>query len=362
MGSSVTQQQFKEECEKFGQVEEVTVIMDRETKKSRGCGFVKFVYRDDAVSCYNYHRFKKKFVVEWARSPIHRASQADKYTIFIGNLAKHQADQLLIEQRFKVYGKIEKTTVINRGEDSPVYAFVKYDNTLSPIDAIAAENNKNWDGQIISVELSENSITNKKEHSSSSLKTQPPNSLIRKEQASRELLHGQTLHSNTYQHYPYNSPMYIHPSFDQRVSHESQNTTFHKPISASPYVHTKYNIQNAPTFRPTNSQKLHRQKEHIQKQGDGLYGYDGSKTLHSTSEPDVYRYKEKDDNDYFKNPSTVGKVDSMPELTFPSSLSNNSLLSEAMESTPMRNLNIEEEFTDLSKIINKSTIFMDEDD
>ncbi|EDR29691.1 RNA-binding protein, putative [Entamoeba dispar SAW760] len=165
MGSSMTQKQFKQECEKFGQVEEATIIFDRETKKSKGCGFVKFVYRDDAVSCYNYHKYKKIYIVEWARSPIHRASQADRYTIFIGNLSKKQANQKIIESKFKKYGKIERITVINRPNETTAYAFVKYDNTLSPSEAIQKENNNVWDGQIIVVELSENTIPNKKDFS-----------------------------------------------------------------------------------------------------------------------------------------------------------------------------------------------------
>ena len=165
MGSSMTQQQFKEGCEKFGPVEEASLIFDRETKNSKGCGFVKFVYRDDAVSCFNYHKYKKTFVVEWARSQIHRASQADRYTIFIGNLSKKQANQKIIENRFKQYGKIDKITIINKSSDNNAYAFVKYDNTLSPVEAIESENNANWDGQVITVELSENSVPVKKENS-----------------------------------------------------------------------------------------------------------------------------------------------------------------------------------------------------
>lgn len=53
MGCSVTLQQFREECEKVGKVEDASIMFDRETKRSKGCGFVKFVYRDDAVRCFN---------------------------------------------------------------------------------------------------------------------------------------------------------------------------------------------------------------------------------------------------------------------------------------------------------------------
>jgi hypothetical protein len=38
--------------EVFGPVENVTIIKNHQTNKSKGCGFVKFVYREDAMDAF----------------------------------------------------------------------------------------------------------------------------------------------------------------------------------------------------------------------------------------------------------------------------------------------------------------------
>jgi heterogeneous nuclear ribonucleoprotein A1/A3 len=42
---------LREACERFGQLEEVRVITDRDTGRSKGFGFVTFVNEDDAMKC-----------------------------------------------------------------------------------------------------------------------------------------------------------------------------------------------------------------------------------------------------------------------------------------------------------------------
>ncbi|BFU21602.1 RNA recognition motif domain containing protein [Entamoeba histolytica] len=241
MGSLMTQKQFKQECEKFGEVEEATIITDRETKKSKGCGFVKFVYRDDAVSCYNYHKYKKIYIVEWARSPIHRASQADRYTIFVGNLSKKQANQKTIESKFKKYGKIERITVINRPNETTAYAFVKYDNTLSPSEAIQTENNSDWDGQIIVVELSENTIPNKKDSSHnlqslSSINIKPLVPESSKERNNTTPIHTSFKQKRDTSKREYTSSHILYsPSDSSSQSSDQTSPSIQSPLTNSPY-------------------------------------------------------------------------------------------------------------------------------
>ena len=164
MGGKITQEQFKKMCKRFGPVEEASIIFDHETRRSKGCGFVKFVYHDDAMACYDFHAERKKFIVEWARSPIHRASQADRFTIFIGNLAKPVATKQAVEEHFRRYGPVEKVTLVNPIKKAP-FAFVRYTNARAPLAAIRSEHNTLWEGQIITVELSENSTPPRKEAS-----------------------------------------------------------------------------------------------------------------------------------------------------------------------------------------------------
>jgi RNA recognition motif-containing protein len=43
---------LREAVECYGPVEIVTVIKNHQTQKSKGCGFVKFVFREDAMAAY----------------------------------------------------------------------------------------------------------------------------------------------------------------------------------------------------------------------------------------------------------------------------------------------------------------------
>lgn len=81
----------------FGEVEDINVLKNYRTGQSKGCGFVKFKYREDAIYAFQTLRQHSKWVVEWAsnnettdnfvghhppRKPI-----VDPYCIFVGNLA-----------------------------------------------------------------------------------------------------------------------------------------------------------------------------------------------------------------------------------------------------------------------------------
>jgi RNA recognition motif-containing protein len=48
----VWDQKLREAVESYGPVESVTVIKNHHTQKSKGCGFVKFVFREDAMAAY----------------------------------------------------------------------------------------------------------------------------------------------------------------------------------------------------------------------------------------------------------------------------------------------------------------------
>lgn len=45
-------QALREQAQKFGPVESVTIIKNHQTNKSKGCGFVKYCYREDAMDAF----------------------------------------------------------------------------------------------------------------------------------------------------------------------------------------------------------------------------------------------------------------------------------------------------------------------
>lgn len=50
---ATTDSSLREACERFGQLEEVRVVMDRETGRSKGFGFVTFTSDEAAAKCKN---------------------------------------------------------------------------------------------------------------------------------------------------------------------------------------------------------------------------------------------------------------------------------------------------------------------
>jgi len=45
--------ELRNAAEEYGPVENVTIIKNHQTNKSKGCGFVKFVFREDAMDAFN---------------------------------------------------------------------------------------------------------------------------------------------------------------------------------------------------------------------------------------------------------------------------------------------------------------------
>ncbi|KAJ3042349.1 Splicing factor U2AF 26 kDa subunit [Rhizophlyctis rosea] len=61
----VTRNHLKEVPEKFGPVEGLPVLQHFQTGRSKGCGFVKYCYREDAIGAFLGIRANYKWVAEW---------------------------------------------------------------------------------------------------------------------------------------------------------------------------------------------------------------------------------------------------------------------------------------------------------
>jgi len=114
-------QDLRAVAEEYGKVENVAIIKNHQTNKSKGCGFVKYYYREDAINALavRNHRFInntelatneceqglksrfKKWVVEWATSANDPdLLGVDKKSIFIGGLNPHLITKEALHQRF----------------------------------------------------------------------------------------------------------------------------------------------------------------------------------------------------------------------------------------------------------------------
>jgi len=165
MSRNLNNQKLREIVEAYGPVESVTIIKNHQTQKSRGCGFVKFVYREDAMDSFlGLKNQNRKWVVEWATS-VNDPDMlgVDKYNIFVGGLNPLLITKELMEERFGAYGPIESITLINHDDittegDVPprsAFAFVRYKDPSSSVSAIEQENGAEWLDRRIRVQYCE---------------------------------------------------------------------------------------------------------------------------------------------------------------------------------------------------------------
>ncbi|ELP92111.1 RNA-binding protein, putative [Entamoeba invadens IP1] len=157
---NVRKDELKCYCEQFGPVKDISVMVDQDTQKPKGCGFVKFMTHEDAKRCVEEapkknkgDPIKKNWVIEWAKSSQIKEGDLDKTTLYISNLNKETNVEDMLRAKFGMYGVIEKITRIENAKGS--FAFVKYDKMESAVEAINKENGKWWCGNLIVVEFSE---------------------------------------------------------------------------------------------------------------------------------------------------------------------------------------------------------------
>ncbi|KND02844.1 hypothetical protein, variant [Spizellomyces punctatus DAOM BR117] len=193
--------QLRQILERYGPVEDLTILQNYQTGRSKGCGFVKFCFREDAIRAYLGLRTNLKWVAEWSDnycvlppsqfsgysfshdqlcSPsgsdirpqhslhhhLHRAANLDRgnvdidrLSIFVGQLNQAVITRELLEEKFGQYGPIQSLQLINRyptGPNSrPAFAFIKFLDEATPEHAIQEENGKLWLDRTIRVQFRE---------------------------------------------------------------------------------------------------------------------------------------------------------------------------------------------------------------
>uniref|UniRef100_A0A7S4HI81 RRM domain-containing protein n=1 Tax=Vannella robusta TaxID=1487602 RepID=A0A7S4HI81_9EUKA len=177
--------QLKEAMSEYGEIESVTIIQNHQTNRSKGCGFVKFAFREDAASALAALKVNQsKWVVEWATSSNDPETlRVDKNNIFVGGLNPQEITEEKLKERFQVYGEMESVTLVNRAENNPdsrddgrtvtspsptsasadpngtrpanAFAFIRYKDEEFSAAAIEAENGTDWLGKRIRVQYCE---------------------------------------------------------------------------------------------------------------------------------------------------------------------------------------------------------------
>ncbi|KAL6071263.1 Flowering time control protein FCA, variant 2 [Balamuthia mandrillaris] len=159
-------QKLREIVEPFGPIESVTIIKNHHTQKSKGCGFVKFEFREDAMEAFlSMKQTHRRWVIEWATSTNESElmTGVDKHNIFVGGLNPTQITKELLQERFEGYGPIESISLVKKDEgEEPetgiprsAFAFVRFKDASSSASAIEQENGTEWLGKRIRVQYCE---------------------------------------------------------------------------------------------------------------------------------------------------------------------------------------------------------------
>ncbi|RIB05895.1 hypothetical protein C2G38_2218403 [Gigaspora rosea] len=152
--------------EPYGATEDIHILKDFRTGQSRGCAFVKFCYREDAISAYMSLRRTSSYVIEWAAN-LEKATPGpgdiDKGTIFVGQINPEAVTKDVLEQKFSRYGEIKDLRFVTIKKPGPTgrmsvrsaFAFIRYDDENASTKAIEAENNTKYFDRIIRVQYRE---------------------------------------------------------------------------------------------------------------------------------------------------------------------------------------------------------------
>eukprot|EP01116_Phalansterium_solitarium_P021861 TRINITY_DN6994_c0_g1_i1.p1 TRINITY_DN6994_c0_g1~~TRINITY_DN6994_c0_g1_i1.p1 ORF type:complete len:430 (+),score=98.44 TRINITY_DN6994_c0_g1_i1:38-1327(+) len=191
MPQSVTQQQLRDMMSQYGEVEHVAIIKNHQTNKSKGCGFVKFVYREDAMEAFTSVKNDQKlhWVVEWSTNANDSSERAvDRCNLFVGGLSPALVTKELVEEKFKPYGNLESVTLINPAEmenagsvtsSKSAYAFVRFSDPQSALRAMEREHDREWlDKRKIRVQYCETQEQKSRRKSTTFLPALAPPSLV----------------------------------------------------------------------------------------------------------------------------------------------------------------------------------------
>ncbi|KAI9098290.1 hypothetical protein DFS34DRAFT_620357 [Phlyctochytrium arcticum] len=145
--------------ERYGPVEDLTILQNYHTGRSKGCGFVKYCYREDAIRSYLGLRANYKWVAEWAANLDRGNVDVDKHSIFVGQLNQQVVTSEMLQQRYGQYGAVHSLQLINRypsGPSSrPAFAFIEFHKESDANQAVMEENGKTWLDRTIRVQFKE---------------------------------------------------------------------------------------------------------------------------------------------------------------------------------------------------------------
>jgi len=164
IAKSISNSDLRAVCEAYGPVESVSVIKAKGTNESKGCAFVKFVYREDGAEALSAMKtLYPHWVIEWTKNKDNPAPEVDKKAIFVGGLDPYRVTEQMVNEKFSEYGEIVSLSFINPLEkemekpdiENPTasaYCFIRFTSTEPAERAIENESGVEWHGRRLRVQ------------------------------------------------------------------------------------------------------------------------------------------------------------------------------------------------------------------
>lgn len=152
---TLTNTVFREMCERFGIVERVAVLLDPHTFESKGCAFVKYMYKEDAREALKHLQAENpRWVIDWSKSTKEfEKGDLDRLTLYVGGIPRGVTEEM-VRDKFAKYGNLEYVTYVKPQADElkDGYAFIRYSDKICCAKALESEGNSIWFGRRIRVD------------------------------------------------------------------------------------------------------------------------------------------------------------------------------------------------------------------
>ncbi|TGZ80452.1 hypothetical protein EX30DRAFT_364396 [Ascodesmis nigricans] len=156
----------------YGRLEAIEFAADVNQLPIRGLDagkrcYARFVYRQDAVDCYQYFRCHAVWAADWTHNfpavqvaPVPRiqVDEVDRQSVFVGKLNPSKTTETLLRKRFERHGPVSEVHLFSKhknGVGRIAFAFIKFDLEESASKAIDEENNTEFLGNVIHVQRRE---------------------------------------------------------------------------------------------------------------------------------------------------------------------------------------------------------------
>uniref|UniRef100_A0A0D9XQW6 RRM domain-containing protein n=1 Tax=Leersia perrieri TaxID=77586 RepID=A0A0D9XQW6_9ORYZ len=163
-----TEEELRELCDSFGEIHEVRLMKDKETKENKGFAFVTYTAKDGAQHAIEelHDKEHKGRTLRCSLSQAkHRLFVGNVKTIYVKNLPEN-ASKEKIKEIFEMHGEVTKVVLPPaKAGNKRDFGFVHFAERSSALKAVKASEKYEIDGQVLEVSMAKPLGDKKPDHS-----------------------------------------------------------------------------------------------------------------------------------------------------------------------------------------------------